>query len=41
MVPSAIKIMHGFPLTINGKIDRDALKYDDLAGINMGSEKED
>ena len=25
MIPSAFKIMHGFPKTINGKIDRDAL----------------
>ena len=28
MIPAYIRIMHGFPLTINGKIDRTALKYD-------------
>ncbi|MCE5345210.1 MAG: amino acid adenylation domain-containing protein [Bacteroidales bacterium] len=28
MLPSAYKLMHGFPLTINGKIDRKALVFD-------------
>ena len=28
MIPSVIRLMHGFPLTINGKIDRGALKYE-------------
>ena len=28
MIPSVIKPMHGFPLTINGKVDREALKYE-------------
>jgi len=28
MVPSAYKIVHGFPMTINGKIDRKALTFD-------------
>ena len=28
MVPSLFKLMHGFPSTINGKTDRDALKVD-------------
>ncbi len=28
MVPSAFRLMHGFPTTINGKTDRDALKVD-------------
>ena len=28
MIPSAYKYMKGFPTTINGKIDRDALVYD-------------
>ena len=29
MIPYAIKFMHGFPLTINGKTDRKALKYEE------------
>jgi amino acid adenylation domain-containing protein len=29
MIPSGIKIMHGFPLTINGKTDRRALIYNE------------
>jgi len=28
MVPSTYKIVHGFPMTINGKIDRKALTFD-------------
>ncbi len=28
MVPSVFKLMHGFPATINGKTDRDALRVD-------------
>jgi len=28
MIPSVIRVMHGFPLTISGKIDREALKYE-------------
>jgi len=28
MLPSAFKLMHGFPKTINGKTDRKALKFD-------------
>ncbi len=28
MVPSAFKLMHGFPTTINGKTDKDALSVD-------------
>jgi tyrocidine synthetase-3 len=28
MVPSMFKLMHGFPKTVNGKIDKDALKVD-------------
>ena len=28
MIPSAFKLMHGFPLTVNGKIDRNALSAD-------------
>jgi acyl carrier protein len=28
MVPSAYKLMHGFPKTINGKIDKKALNFD-------------
>ena len=35
MVPSAIKLMHGFPKTINGKTDRKALKYDISELVNQ------
>ena len=29
MIPYGIKLMHGFPLTINGKTDRKALKFEE------------
>ena len=38
MVPSAFKIMHGFPKTVNGKIDRDALVLDKTEVVTRGSE---
>jgi amino acid adenylation domain-containing protein len=39
MVPSAFRIMNGFPKNINGKIDRKLLNVD-LAELNTGERKE-
>jgi amino acid adenylation domain-containing protein len=40
MIPHAIKLMHGFPLTINGKTDRKALKYEDIVVENKSAESD-
>jgi amino acid adenylation domain-containing protein len=40
MLPSAIRLMHGMPLTINGKVDKKALKFElnDLVYPQKGEE---
>lgn len=41
MIPVAYKIMHGFPVTVTGKIDRKALRTDEVLLVNMDTTEEE